>query len=90
MAKKKNGVVPLRLVVQRINGKLAATGQILIKATLWMRMKLDYGDYYILDLNGKVMDMHIDPEKLARKLRVWKEREEVELRSRKPGRKARP
>ena len=90
MAKKKNGVVPLRLVVQRINGKLAATGQILIKATLWMRMKLDYGDYYILDLNGKVMDTHIDPEKLARKLRVWKEREEVELRSRKPGRKARP
>ena len=56
MAKKKNGVVPLRLVVQRINGKLAATGQILIKATLWMRMKLDYGDYYILDLNGKVME----------------------------------
>jgi hypothetical protein len=90
MAKKKNGVVPLRLVVQRINGKLAATGQILIKATLWMRMKLDYGDYYILDLNGKVMDTHIDPEKLARKLRVWKEGEEVELRSRKPGRKARP
>ena len=58
MAKKKNGVVPLRLVVQRINGKLAATGQILIKATLWMRMKPDYGDYYILDLNGKVMDTH--------------------------------
>ena len=41
-------------------------------------MKLDYGDYYILDLNGKVMDTHIDPEKLARKLRVWKEEEEVE------------
>ncbi|MGA7031953.1 MAG: hypothetical protein WB052_03825 [Pseudolabrys sp.] len=81
MAKKKNGVVPLRLVVQRINGKLAATGQILIKATLWMRMKLDYGDYYILDLNGKVMGAHIDPEKLARKLRVWKEEEEVERTS---------
>ena len=61
MAKKKNGVVPLRLVVQRINRKLAAKGQILIKATLWMRMVLHYGDYYILDLNGKVMDTHIDP-----------------------------
>ena len=24
-------------------------------------MKLDYGDYYILDLNGKMMDAHIDP-----------------------------
>ena len=78
MAKKKNGVVPLRLVVQRINRKLAAKGQILIKATLWMRMVLHYGDYYILDLNGKVMDTHIDPEKLARKLRVWKDEEEVE------------
>ena len=51
MAKKKNGVVPLRLVVQRINRKVAAKGQILIKATLWMRMVLHYGDYYILDLN---------------------------------------
>lgn len=70
MAKKKNGVVPLRLVVQRINRKLAAKGQILIKATLWMRMVLHYGDYYILDLNGKVMDTHIDPEKLARELHV--------------------
>ncbi|MGB8094692.1 MAG: hypothetical protein WCF62_28910, partial [Pseudolabrys sp.] len=69
MAKKKNGVVPLRLVVQRINRKLAAKGQILIKATLWMRMVLHYGDYYILDLNGKVIDTHIDPKKLARKLR---------------------
>ena len=66
--------VPLRLVVERINRKLAATGQILIKGTPWMRMKLDYGDYYILDLNGKVMDTHIDPEKLARKLRVRRER----------------
>ena len=74
MAKKKNGVVPLRLVVQRINRKLAPKGQILIKATLWMRMVLHYGDYYILDLNGKVMDTHIDPEKLARKLRVGRKR----------------
>ncbi|MGB9053607.1 MAG: hypothetical protein WCC54_14990 [Pseudolabrys sp.] len=79
MAKKKNGVVPQRLVVQRINRKLAAKGQILIKATLWMRMVLHYGDYYILDLNGKVIDTHIDP--MARKLRVWKEEEEVERAS---------
>ena len=75
MAKKKNEIVPLRFLVKRINRKLAATGQILIKATLWMRITLDYGDYYILDLNGKVMDTHIDPDKLARELRVgrkWK------------------
>ena len=24
-------------------------------------MVLHYGDYYILDLNGKVIDTHIDP-----------------------------
>ena len=24
-------------------------------------MKLDYGDYYILDLNGKMMDAHMTP-----------------------------
>jgi hypothetical protein len=42
-------------------------------------MVLHYGDYYILDLNGKVIDTHIDP--MARKLRVWKEEEEVERAS---------
>ena len=73
MVKKKNEIVPLRFLVKRINRKLAATGQILIKATLWMRITLDYGDYYILDLNGNVMDTHIDPEKLARELRVGRE-----------------
>ena len=74
MAKKKNEIVPLRLLVKRINRKLAPTGQILIKGTPWMRVKLDYGDYYILDLNGKVMDTHIDPEKLARELHVGRTR----------------
>ena len=68
----------LREVVQRINRKLAAQGQILIKATRWMKLKqLDFGDYYILDLSGNVMDAHIDPGELARKLRVLKEGEEV-------------
>ena len=43
-------------------------------------MVLHYGDYYILDLNGKVMDTHIDPEKLARRLDVLKEGEEMEPR----------
>ena len=72
--KKKNETVPLRLLVKRINRKLAPTGQILIKGTPWMRVKLDYGDYYILDFNGKVMDTHIDPEKLARELHVGRTR----------------
>ena len=54
MAKKKNGVVPLRLVVQRINRRLAAKGQILIKAAPWMRMVLLGAHHSILDLNGQV------------------------------------
>jgi hypothetical protein len=51
-------------------------------ATRKMKMKQHLGDYYILDLSGNVMDAHIDPEKLAHKLGVLKEGEEVK-RSRK-------
>ena len=73
MAKKKP--VRMRTVVQRVNQKLSAKGQILIRATRWMKLKVDFGDYYILDLSGNVVDTHIDPEKLARKLRVLNEGE---------------
>jgi hypothetical protein len=52
-------------------------------ATRKMKMTQHFGDYYILDLNGNVMDTHIDPEKLARKLGVLKEGEKVKHRSRK-------
>jgi hypothetical protein len=48
-------------------------------ATRKMKMKQHLGDYYILDLSGNVMDAHIDPEKLAHKLGVLKEGEEVKL-----------
>jgi CRP/FNR family transcriptional regulator, cyclic AMP receptor protein len=71
-----------RTIVQRINQKLVAKGQILM-ATRRMKMKLDYGDYYILDLSGNVMDLDIDPEELARKLGVLNEGEKVKRRSRK-------
>ena len=80
--KKKKKVVRIRVVVQRINRELAAKGQILM-TTRRMQIKAHLGDYYILDLSGNVMDTHIDPEKLARKLGVLKEGEEVERRSRK-------
>ena len=82
--KKKNEIVPLRLLVKRINRKFAPTGQILIKGTPWMRVKLDYGDYYILDFNGKVMDTHIDPEKLARELHVGRTRKKWSATLNKP------
>ena len=75
MAKKKKTTKAVRMsaFVQRINRKLAAKGQILIKATPWMKLKqLDFGNDYILDLSGNAIETHIDPSELARKLRVLK------------------
>jgi hypothetical protein len=70
---RRRAAVRMLAVVKRINQKLAAKGQILIKATPWMKLKkIDFGDYYILDLSGNVMDTHIDTEELASKLRVLK------------------
>ena len=70
--------ISIQVVIERINRKLAAKGQILT-TTRHMKMKMHCGNYYILDLSGNVVDTHIDPEKLARKLRVLK----VKRRSRK-------
>jgi hypothetical protein len=81
MAKKKNKktkAVRMSVVVQRINRKLAAKGQILLVASRHkMKITHHFGNYYILDLNGNVMDTHTDPEELARKLGVLKEGEKV-------------
>ena len=74
--------ISIHAVIQRINRKLAAKGQILT-TTRHMKMKMHCGDYYILDLSGNVVDTHIDPEELARKLRVLNEREAMKRRSRK-------
>ena len=85
MAKKVSSSI--RTVIERINWKLAAKGQILMPTR---RMTRQFGDYYILDLSGNVIDMDIDPEELARKLRVLKEEEKVECRSRNTDRRAGP
>jgi hypothetical protein len=73
---KKKVPVSIRAVIERINQKLAAKGEILM-ATRQMKMTQHFGDYYILDLRGNVVDMDVDPEKLARKLRLLKDGEEV-------------
>ena len=79
MAKKKNAV-RMKVVVERINRKLATKGQILL-AMRKMVTTQHLGDYYILDLSGNVLDRDINLEKLARKLGVLKEGEEVERKS---------
>jgi hypothetical protein len=76
-------------VVERINRKLAGKGQILM-ATRKMKAAQHFGDYYILDLSGNVMDTHIDPEKLARKLGVLKEGEKWSPSREELGQKAKP
>ncbi len=86
MAKKKVPI-SLRAMIERINRKLAAKGQILMTTRKWGRVKLHY-DYYILDLSGNVIEWGIDPETLAHKLGVLKEGEEVKPRSRKTRRKS--
>ena len=69
MAKKKRKKMSVYSIVQSINRKLAARGQILM-ATRRMRTTQHLGAYYILDASGNVIDTDIDPEKLARKLGV--------------------
>jgi ABC-type multidrug transport system ATPase subunit len=83
---KKEKAVRIWAMVERINRKLAANGQILM-ATRRMKTIQHFGDYYILDVSGNVVDTHTDPEKLARKLGVLKEEEQVEP---KKGKKVEP
>jgi hypothetical protein len=71
MAKKVSSSI--RIIIDRVNRKLAAKGQILLPTR---RMTRQFGDYYILDLSGNVIDRDIDPEELARKLRLLKEKVE--------------
>ncbi len=52
----KTKAVRMRVVVQRINRELATKGQILM-TTRHMRMTQHFGDYYLLDLSGNVVDM---------------------------------
>ena len=78
MKKKKKKKMRMSVVIQRINRKLAVKGQILM-ATRQMKMTQHFGDYYILELSGNVIDMDVEPEKLARKLGVLKEGEKVHL-----------
>ena len=80
MAKKKNEIVPLRLLVKRINRKLAPTGQILIKGTPWMRVKLDYGDYYDSRLEREGDGHAHRPRETRSRVACGKDEKEVEHR----------
>jgi hypothetical protein len=70
----------VRAIIERINLKLAARGQILMAAR---RMTRQFGEYYIRDMSGNVIDVDIDPEELARKLRVLSEAKKLKHGSKK-------
>ena len=82
MAKEEGGI-SIGEVIQRINRKLAARGQV-VMSTRKMKMTQYFGDCYILDVSGKVIEMDVDPEELARKLGVLKEGEKVKRRKLRP------
>lgn len=64
-------------VISRINRKLAHEGEALKKSRS-MRMYLEVGDFYILNINGNyIVRHHMDVEDLARELGVLYPFEEI-------------
>jgi hypothetical protein len=77
MAKQEKAGVTMRAVIQRINRKLAADDEVL-KAVRGERLRLDVGDFYIVDTRRNfITGKDIDPEALARELGVLKPWEAV-------------
>lgn len=77
MAKKRKVGVSTRAIIQRINRKLRPDLEAL-KVSRTERMRLDVGQYYIIDYHINAIQHHnVDPEALGRELGVLKEWEEV-------------
>jgi hypothetical protein len=69
--------VSMRALVQRINRKLAADGELLKKARS-EATRQEAGDYFIIDVNrNMLMAKYVDPEALGRELGVLKQWERV-------------
>jgi hypothetical protein len=70
--------VSMRAIIQRINRKLTADGEML-RAARGERAQLDLGDYFVVDLSrNAVVTPHASPVALARKLGVLKPWERLE------------
>jgi hypothetical protein len=69
--KKTEGVpVTMRALIQRINRKIAADGEVL-KTARGDRARLDLGAYYVIDVNRNfIASKHVDPEAWGRELGV--------------------
>jgi hypothetical protein len=70
--------VSTKALITRINRRLAMEHRALRKSRPSSRMFDNCGAYYLLDTwHNEVLDMHVDVEKLARKVRVLGELETV-------------
>jgi hypothetical protein len=79
VAKKRRNKMPVseRAIIQRINRKLKPALEAL-KVARSERMRLDVGQYYIIDYRMNAILHHdVDPEALGRELGVLKPWEEV-------------
>jgi len=66
-----------RALLQRINQALASDHQVL-KATRGESDRLEFGDYYIVDIaSHRVTKKKVDPVKLGRELGVLREYEQL-------------
>lgn len=77
--RKADGRVPvtMRALVQRINRALRADDEQL-KKYRGGRWQSDLGDWYRLDFNrNRIMERHVDPEALGRKLGVLRDYERL-------------
>jgi hypothetical protein len=77
MASRKKLKVTMRSVIQRINRKLAADGEVL-RAARSARARFDHGDYFVVSERAGIHPSHVDPEEMARELGVLKTWEQVE------------
>jgi hypothetical protein len=65
--------ITMRALIQRINRKLREHDEVL-KAIRGERWRAEYGDYYVLNCaRNYVTEMHVDPEKLGRELKVMQD-----------------
>jgi hypothetical protein len=71
--------VTMRALIQRINRKLAADDEKIVAARN-ERVRMDYGDWYVVDTRTHrgANSTHVDPKALARELGVLKPWEQVQ------------
>lgn len=76
MPKRKRVPVTMRALIQRIN-RVKDTWDVL-KKRRGEAGRADLGDYYVIDVNrNAIVNTHVDPEQLGRKLGVLREWEEL-------------